>query len=808
MNARGSILMIAFLMGTLFATDADRFRTDLSLEDLMHARYEKAEMLVQQQDYNAAWDTIRNCESDDPHHILMRLDILYRLGRYQEYIQTVQQQSRAFQETWFPRYIYWYLQSSFILNYKLDEVKASFREFDRLRTLKQMVELKQIFISLFLNGNFDQIASLLEMMPDGLFSYDEERLVRAVADYYLDNKDEASAVFDSLITESDHPVSTIAADYLSLIAMETGKVSQFPEKLDTLSEDALIRYILFFMEQNRSDATEHLELFLPQTNRSNLCRTMLAISQKHYYTADEIMRRIGESYIEHSSLASLAKGELDYRFHRYESAVGALKRFQELRPDAEYYSNYAIGWAYRGYYKYNSTAYYWLKNLDTTAYWDSLANYQLADLYTFTKHPDIARKYYRNIVRKYENNFDHIFLIRYLDNLVELDYFKTLESEAIRFKSDLKPEEFGRYMQILADNYYENGNFEKANELYAAIETETAPEVHYRSEYAKYNLGEYENTEEFLLNYVRQYPDDPRSARIAYDLIAYYMEQKQYPALITFADSLLVKEIGDADSIRYYQAVACHENQEIDRAVELIKELLIPDSLETEKPVVLRDQSLLLLEKIALELEVRQVAEIYSELASAAEDDFLYRTLLRSLAGLYEHRKLYAQANDIYYSFFDDTTHVDTTAIMMQIAKNQIYMHAFDDAISTLDSIAVRDSSRFVSDVLFLRYAIRYGEKDYRKARRNLLEYYRQFPAKAANIDTYRTLAELYLKFDQKLPAWYFYAKVTQLPGYRDNYEIETKLSELEKEIGEDTLRAYPPRDFENLLYRIELLSN
>ncbi len=805
MRIRGSVLLVAMLFGMLCANDFDRYRTDLTLDDLTLDRFEQAEKLMRTQEYSAAWELIGDCESDDPHHILLRLDVLYRLGRYEEYIRTVQEQSRAFQETWFPRYIYWYLQSSFILHYRLDEVKKSFREFDRLRTLKQMAELKQIFISLFLNGNFEQVSNLLDMMPEGLFTFDEKRLVRAVADYYMGRIESCSAVFDSLMLESAEPINSIAADYLSMISLEHGREPKLPPDLEILSEDTLIRFMLYFMERNRYDTTEHLELFLPLTDQSNLCRTMLAIRQKHYGAADEIMRRVGESYIYNSALASLAKGELDYRFKRYESAVGNFKRFQELQPESELFANYAIGWAYRGYYKYNSTAFYWIKNLDTETQWDSVANYNLANLYTFTKHPDIARQYFKTMFRKYKSP-NHGFLIKYLDNLVALTYNKTLESEALRFRSDLTKDEFGRYMQFLGDHYYEQGDFEKANELYALIESETTPEVHYRSEYSKYNLGEYETTEDFLLNYVQRYPDDPRAARISYDLIAYYMEQKLYGQLIGFTDTLLARGIGDLDSIRYSRAIALHEQDSDDEAVIILRDLIVPDSVRTEVP--LRDRSLELLQKIALELEVRQVAEIYSGMAGAVSDSLQYYNLLTSLAGIYEKRKLYAQANDIYYSFFDDTTHVDTSAIMLQIAKNQIYLHAFDDALNTLDSIAVRDSSRFESDVLFLRYAIHYGEKDYREARRNLMEYYRRFPGRAANRETFRTLADLYLKYDQKLPAWYFFHKVTTLPDYRVNYEVERQLDALEKEIGEDTLRAYPPRDFENLLYRIELFSN
>ena len=805
MRIRGSILLIVLLFGTLHANDFDRYRTDLSLNDLTTGRYDKAERLIRTGDYPAAWESIRDCESDNPHHILLRLDILYRLGRYEEYIRTVQSQSQVFQEAWFPRYIYWYLQSCFILDYRLDEVKKSFREFDRLRTLKQMVELKQIFISLFLNGNFEQISSLLDMMPEGLFSRDEDRLVRAVANYYLGRIETSSAVFDSLMRESVSPVRTIAADYLSMISLEQNTEPNLPPDLETLSEDALIRFILFFMERNRYDTTEHLELFLPMTNRGNLCRTMLAIRQKHYRAADEIMRRVGETFIYNSALASLAKGELDYRFKRYESAVGNFKRFRELQPDSERYANYAIGWAYRGYYKYNSTAYYWIENLDTEEKWDSLANYHLADLYTFTKHHDVARKYFKKMFRQYDD-LDHGFLIKYLDNLVALNYLKTLEAEAIRFRSDLTKDEFGRYMQILADHYYREDDFLKADELYALIESETTPDVHYRKEHSKYNLGAYETTEDFLLNYLEQYPDDPQSARISYDLIAYYMEQKQYGQLIGFTDSLLAKGIGDTDSIRYSRAIALHENGGDEEAVQILEVLIAPDSVRTNNHI--RNRSLVLMEKVALGLDVRQVADIYSGLVSAVDDSLLYRNLLNSLAGIYEKRKLYAQANDIYYSFFDDTTHVDTSAIMLRIARNQVYQHAFDDASATLDSIAVRDSARFDSDVLFLRYAIQYGEKDFVGARQTLMAYYRKYPERAANAEIFRTLAKLYQDDDQPLPAWHFYKKVTRLPDYRENYEVELQLEALEKEIGEDTLQAYPPLDYENLLHQSELFSD
>ncbi len=833
----GSMLILLLMCGSLFAAQYDRYRTDLSLDELSADRFEQAARLLGNQEYSEAYELIRDCDSEEPYHILLKLDILYRLARYQEYIDTVHQQSREFQETFFPRYIYWYLQSCFALDCKLEDVKGSFREFDRLHTLKQMVELKRIFTSLFLNGNFEQVSSLLSVMPDGLFEPDEAKLIQAVALYFQNRFDEAVPLLDALASDSSAPIPTIAADYLSLIAIDTGNETRLPQDISVLSEDALIRFILFFIDRNRYDTVSQLELYLPYTNSSNLCRTLIAFRQKRYQTADEFMRRMGESFIYNSALSSLAKGELDYRFKRYESAVGSFKRFRELQSHSENYANFALGWAYHGFYKYNSSAFYWMKNLDADAPWGSLANRNLATLYTHTKHHEIARKYFRNMAR-YSENLDHKFLIQYIDNLVSLSYYKTLESETLRFRNRLTPLEFDRYTRILGDYYYEAGQYEKAKALYEMMETEGSGEVHYREEHAKYQLGEYENTEDFLRNYIAQYPKDPRSLRISYDLIAYYLEQAEYNQLIPFTDSLLVNQIGNPDSIHYFQAVAYYGSGKDSRAVSLLKALIARGNSGKDETDYLKQNALELLERISLRLDVKQVSDIYSNLiAELHEDDIdslvvesdsldiffadtdtlqadstlvfdraLYRSLLESLARIYEYNKLYQQANDIYCSFFDDTTRVDTTAILMKVAKNQIYMRAFKAAWSTLDSIAVHDPIRYAGDLLFLRHAIKYGEKDYSQARKYLFQYYWDYNEEALLSETYRTLAELYLMDDQPLPAWYFFRKTTQLPDYRDNYDIEKHLSRLKKEIGEDTLKTYPPRDYENFLYRIEKL--
>jgi len=401
-----------------------------------------------------------------------------------------------------------------------------------------------------------------------------------------------------------------------------------------------------------------------------------ALSLKHYKTAESYIEQVDSLELNSSTTSILAKAEIEYNLSKYEQAINSYKNYSK-RKDADLdYANYAIGHSFYNFYRFNSTAWYWLKNLSQTekTQWDSLAVIELAKLYTHTGHPKTAAMYFRRIRRKYASVLNGQLLESYFENLLGRKKFLFLEKELKHF--DMEITDSNPVYSALAKFHYEQQNFENALHYYSMLPLQQLSDRQIlRFEKCEYLLRGDFKEEEFLSNFVARYPNNEFSGEIRNELMNYYFQLENYDKAIAISDSL--EENLPDNKLLKLKALAQLKRTKV--ALNYAASVLI-DS--TNIPI--SDDVLSEIEQLLLSTGIKETSNYFESIIDSLNNNVIHNKLILSLANLYEQKHLYSEANRIYESILADSSFTEPEIPLFKMISNLESENRYHNAITII----------------------------------------------------------------------------------------------------------------------------
>ncbi|MCD4651747.1 MAG: hypothetical protein K8S56_08195, partial [Candidatus Cloacimonetes bacterium] len=489
---------------------------------------------------------LSNLHSQSHQAQLLQIKTLYKLNRFQEVISNIEKSDSEFRERYFGEYIYDYLQSLLKTESNLPKL---FQTNKSTVSRAELSRLRFVVAELFSNGNFSQIPSIMKILPTQLFHPLEKRLFLSVNTYYMGNLVAAGDSLSQLIpdlqatTDKDTLMTRrcgewieISLDYLSLIVYQENFTPEIDSWIPVMSQQAKINFIYCYLKKDKIDEAELLRMTLSQDNPARLATMLIALRQHHYRTAEGHLAKIDTTFIADSTAGILARAEIDYQLAHYQKAVDSFKAYKKQDDAYQPYANFAIGHSFYGFYKFNNTAWYWLKNLSPNekTMWDSLASVELARLYMHTGHPETAATYFRKIRRKYPQVLSGSLLGSYLNYLRLSGDFSFLEEE-LKLLGAGDVDIVSIYSE-LADYHYTERSFAKALHYYKKIlPRQLSDRQVLRSEKCLAQQSGDFNEEAFLNDFVSRYPHNEFASEIRIELMDYYSKLEKYEKVLVIA---------------------------------------------------------------------------------------------------------------------------------------------------------------------------------------------------------------------------------------------------------------------------------
>ncbi|PID29006.1 MAG: hypothetical protein CSB55_02760 [Candidatus Cloacimonadota bacterium] len=770
---------------------------DFSLSQLHEKYYEKAFTLYKQGEAESAFEEILKIGDfkQRPECRLLYLKIIYDLKRYKESVALINESSKEFIEQNLTDFFYFYFQSC---RKSGDESSLSnfSEEYAYLFQKKGNINLRKILADLFTDGGYEITAEIIDIFPERVFTESEYALIVGAAEFYLKNYRKAKELLKFSCLNASNETGKTALEYLTAVNFYLGELPEFPDTFKFYNDKSKINLLVNYLKNDKLDYAdkvaeelENNEYYYPLKALINLKRNQIKTALKHINKADTAVIK------NHGCLLDVA-AEINYKNKKYRNALAYYKLYAKSENADKNYANYAAAYSFNGFYRYNNTAYYWLKNLDEKhSFYDSLALKDLALLYNFTEHYRISAKYYRQFFKKYSGkNLSPEFCLNRLLTLFKLKYFDSMLPVLKEYSYLADDETLKKYLFALGNYNYSKGNFTVASELYADyLKLTNDPDISFRLERINYTLGKYEDTEDYLLAFTGKNYDSERGRKTGLDLIKYYIGKNDTENAEKLIDILARGKSETDDTLSFWRGKIQTLRGNEEQAVALYGKVI-----SSSRDSVMVKDALNALRLLLEDKSPRQYSRVISSVIDSMSYRRSYNDILLTLADLYETSELYGQANEVYFNMLADSSFSDSTAIMNKIGVNLMYRGKFEEADTLLNRFVIERGKN--PETMLLIAAADMGKNKISRAVNVLLDIYFSFPEYSKREEVILILADNLYGNGQFLPALYFYRKLNFENDPQTDFIVKTKISELTKIVDRESELFKFPLSFENSL--------
>lgn len=822
-------------------TGRDRFLYNVSLDDIQYRYLQQAKSEGEADNWEKAYRIVRDLHIPEARPVLIKS--LYKLEQYEELQEYVDNMPKKDLISLFSQVAEYYLLASIKLQ-RYDELNDIFVLQRRFYPELTADLYKQIIYSLISSGDYNQVIEMTDIFPSDIYLEGEKNYLLGIAHYYLGFYSTAKGFFHNI--SGENIFRQLSEKYLSVISYYTGSPEDYPYKLPGLGDDVKFNRALAFLRAGRIDEANSIALTIEDRDKRNLIDLFVAWESGHFRTAAAHLDSFEDFDPTGYSLTTLIKAESYYHSGRYREAEQLFKLYNSFDDADTLYANHSLAYCFKGFFRFNSTAYYWIKNLSgEKAFYDSLAAYNLSLLYTHTENYHSANRYYRYYIDRYDiPQNDTRFIEAYLNTLHNLSRYSQFISIFNRYGSILPPEIRKEKLIVIADYYEGLNNLKEAiGYLEKALETEPDDKLRLRTEKMKFTLGEYKDSEDFILSLISKYPQSSFRKSLSLDLAKFYLSQRRFAQAADFIDSLLYGESPSdslhipikgryADSLRFYKGLALKEKGNIKQA----KDMFVNLYSELNTPSLKRPVFDALTDVFSI-LDGEYAAAYLDSLIISEEDLEMRKDYLLILAEVYERRSLYGQANRIYlallsgyseedtlfYSippgiekkeaeydslwWYDEKYHVyeqdsllyvqDTMIsgmtyrpdpeILHRLAVNEIRMRNYTQALEYLDMMKEYNQG-LNEEALFLSYLAHYSMDRSVEAIEILLDIYYDYPDSRKRFDIVINLIERLMENEQDIYAWFFLQEYYSTATQAERWSLDRYRDTLKPKLQSDTL--------------------
>ena len=763
-----------------------RFATDTDIPALNWQLYQQAVAAKDAAQLEEAFlllNRITNLNARDE-YILLYIELLYLSGSYDEVNIFIDKMPLSTKNRLFDQLIEYYLVSA--LNIERYDRISAFIELQREYYPNQIHSIyKKTLYSLLRNGQDQHVIFLTDIYPSNIYLEGEKNFILGVAYYNTQYYRSSLAFMQNVLASHNDLLQTAAYDYLSMIAYHLKAPGVLPEFSDSFSQEAKFNTILTLLELGMIDEASSLAIEL-NNSHCPLVELFLAWESGHYKTVSTILNTLEQGDPDRSPLLTMINAEILYHTKQYRQAEAKFRKYLTFNRIDEQYANHALGFCFYGYYRFNSTAYYWMKNLTTgKSYYDSLAVYNLAQLYTQTENFNTARHYFASYKDKYQVPLtDERFVVNFLLVLNKTGDFKQYESFFDRYGDALPVTEQVKIINKIGDHYHRTNQLKKALDYYnRSLELKLDYSLILKRESVRFNLGEYNDSEEFVLTLLEEYPESNHNVRLAQDLTKYYLNQKQYRKALNFITDFLQDQQHtiSTDTLFYYSGLAHKELKDSEQALDTFISLHQKTKIASLRRLTVQE-----MEQLLIEQEPRSSITLLVNILEDLQDDELGFDYLRILAKVYEAAYLYPEANEIYQILLEQDQQSEREELYYLLAVNEVYQKNYGAALNSLVIILSNEESPYFADALFLSYLANYSLDKHYKALSILLSIYYEHSQSPPKFEIVRNLIELLVEMDLKLFAWYYIGQYYPYSTRREEYTLQRYGDHLIMNLGED----------------------
>ncbi len=794
------VLILTLLSSVLCSSFA--FYENVELADIALMNYHKSLAAKESQDYETALTYIEEIPViySDKRFLALYLELLYQTGDFDNLSSIINSLPQNVLIYNFDMLVEYYLLAAVNLN-----DFAAIPEFIELQRRYFPEKIHDIYkhtlYSLLQSNNHNAVFELLDIFPVNIYDEGEKNFIYGLAYYNNSSYNTARAFFDNVLLSDNDKLKTEVYDYLSIIAYKTKTL--LPESSYQFSQVGAFNYILSLLELYCSDKSQTAYLdeanalshSLEPSREKTMASIIILWLSGHYRTAKSLLDSAPEIDMSKTAISSLIAGELLYYSGEYARAQESFKEHLAFDSADVAYANHSIALSFKNYFRYNNTAYYWLKNLeDSKTVYDSLASYNLALLYNFTENYDSANRYFNYYNSKYDLPARDInYITSYLNTLRHLNAFVKYRAVYDSNFDMLPLSEIKKGALLIGDNLFNQNKFEEAFSYYEIyLELNYDDNLVMKIERQKFLMGDYQDSEHFILSFIENHPESSFNQSLVNDLVKYYLGQKQFNKGLDFINSYTANDSTVVDSLRYYQAVAYNELGKKDEAIEL---LLNIHQLETNLSAIAYS----LLVDIVVDLDTKAAIEILNGIlerdgySESVRDDYLML-----LAKVYENAALYREANNIYSIFLDNL--YDKTEIYYKLAVNEMYLKRYESALQYLDIINLIPDNSYQEETYFLSYLAHYSLSNHNQAVKYLLLLYDNYPGSEKRFEVIKNLITLFIEREQQLFAWYFLKEYYPFANNTQRFILDNYRNQLKKAVKNDSLVIYQINDYRNVI--------
>ncbi len=790
-------------------TTIDQGFSNNRLNDIENKIINKAQQEATLENWKTVSRLLEGQRSDKAQQLYIRS--LYMMGKYSELINHIDSLSSSTRFRLFRSIAPYYLLSSV-------RIEESVGLVDVLGSQKVFYPdvssegFKQVIYSLLAGGFVDQAIELIDLLPEDIYQAGEKDFILGITNYYSQDIRVAEQYFSSI--DKKHDFYDGAVHYLSLIYYRIGEVPDFAdsEEIKLLNDEIKYNIALTMLKTGKIDDANSVALQIGDQNLRTRIELFVAWESKHYRTVVTLVENIDDfSYIG-NCLSTLIVAESYYHTQQYRDAEAVFKMYSTFDKADKQYANHAQGHSFKGFYRYNSTAYYWIKNLENQpSFYDSLAAYNLARLYAFTENYYSADNYFDYYINRYGlPEDDPEFISDYVTTQYGQGNLANYGELLIEFKNILPLRDVVDGLIYLGNHHHENDKPLQALDYWQhALDLEDNDDLLLKTYRLRFSMNQFRDSEEFILTLIERYPQSSFVDDLSLDLTKFYLTQERFETTESFIDSLLVSGVRTdsllfdnkphyTDSLRYFKGLALKHKGVLHQALDHFYALNHQSTTSNLREPILHN-----MRTIINRIPAKQALDILGDYIE--EDHLMREEYLYMMAEVYQRQHLYAEANRIYslidddHSYRLDTERTDNdslftvpyrqidTELHYRLALNEIRQRNYTQALDYINEI-INFRNEINEDILFLSYLAHYSLGKNDKAINILLDLYYKFPDSSKRFEITKNLIEQFVENERDLYAWFFMKDYYPLATVAEQWQLDQYRESLARKLEEDTL--------------------
>jgi len=778
-----------------------RYSYDTRLSDIDRDIYREALLLRDENEFEEALKLLNRINNpySQEEYLLLHTELLFLSGFYSEVFTYIDNLPGRMAIKLFDELIEYYIISA-INEDRYDKI-TDFIELQRRFYPDSIHDIyKKTLYALLRSENYQQVIDLTDVFPNEIYNEGEKNFILGVAYFNLERYSIAGSFMENVLASGTQLYQEVAYEYLSLISYILQAPEMIPDSTQSLTDTAKSNFIITLLEQNMIDEASRLALLFEDEEIRTYIDLFIAWESGHYKTAQTIMTSLTDEEFARYPLLNLVSGEILYYSNQFREAETKFRKYLSFEEIDEEYANHAIGYCFMGYYRYNSTAYYWIKNLEPAkSLYDSLAAINLSKLYTHTENYHSARYYFDYYLQRYSiPQNDHQFIRSYFTTLENTEDFPAYEAFYEKYGNEFSSQERFAMLNLLGEYHLEEDEKEKAIQYFEeALEYKKDHNTILKLEKLRFALGEYRDSEEFVLSYLEKYPDNRYNKQLAHDLAKFYLNQNQYYRTINFIDSFLdsLSPEDNRDSLHYYSAMAYKELRNSERALNIFLSLH-----QNSDNASIKRNALQQIESILVNQEPRKSIDFLVDLIDVTDDEEIGFDYLSVLAIVYERAFLYNQANEIYHMLLELDQRSEKDKLYYQLAVNSIYQKQYEEALSYIELILATGNSKYHEDALFLSNLAYYSLDQYTESIRTLLILYHDYPDFSKRFEVIRNLLEILMELELDIFAFHYLQDYYPEASRTEQFTLDNYSERMKQSIKDDTALLYQIIEIRQLL--------